>query len=108
MDRAESLPHFCGRGHCHCHPAQMVGWAGGSALGSQELYPVRTSASLEFKVQGQEICGEGSAGEHPRLVPDICRPTYSDAQVVEHPSWALTTCRFHMVKHLRDPRWDGA
>lgn len=43
----------------------MVGWAGGSALGSQELYSVRTSPSLELKVQGQEICGEGRAGELP-------------------------------------------
>lgn len=56
----------------------MVGWAGGCALGTQELYPVRTSPSLELKVQGQEICGEGRVRGIPSLFPAICRPTYSE------------------------------
>lgn len=45
----------------------MVGWVGVSVLGTQELYPVRTSPTFELKVQGQEICGEGRAGEHPSV-----------------------------------------
>lgn len=56
---ASPCPTFAVVVACHCHPAQMVGPAGGSALGAQELYLVRTSPRFELKVQGREICGEG-------------------------------------------------